>query len=132
KVGRMGIAGDVGIARGVHCDAEPEVITAAAEVRGENQPIAERIKLGDKGIHAATIGGLEGVAGNGKVGGIGRPGDVGAARSVYGDALAFVTGAAAQVGGVQQHGVNDQRLAVVVARHFKGHAVVGGKDVTAI
>ena len=57
EVGRTSLAGDVGVAGGVHCDPDAHVVTgevhgvaAAAEVGGVDERRARRVELGDEGV----------------------------------------------------------------------------------
>ena len=61
----------------------------------------DRSKLGHEGVVVAPIGGLQGVGGR-EVGRIGDARHVGVAGRVHGDAIAIITAAAAEVGGVDQ------------------------------
>src|SRR5262249_28341525 len=64
---------------------------------------------------------LGGADGGGEVRAGGVPGDVGVARRVYCDAAGKVIAAAAQVGGVDQDGVDYQPPRLVVASHSEAY-----------
>ena len=111
EVGRGGNAGHVGIARGVDGDAVAllEDGAAAAQVGGVDEPAADRIQLGHKGIGSAGTaegatgsGRLESPRSSGKVRRVRSARHVGAAEHVECDTEALFEAAAAEVGGVDQ------------------------------
>src|SRR5439155_1156585 len=97
EVGGKGNPRHVGVAAGVHGDAEALVNVTPAEVGGVDEPSAGGIELGHEGVFGAADSGLEGAGGRGEVGGKGNPRHVGVAAGVHGDAEALVNATPAEV-----------------------------------
>ena len=55
----------------------------------------------------------------GKVGRTSEPRDIGVAGGVHGDTLGIVAPSAAEVGGIAQHRINDERLRPIIGHHSK-------------
>src|SRR5206468_113636 len=102
EVGGTSEARHVGVAEGVHGDAEAVVNATPAEVGGVDEPGAGGIELGHERVFGAAEGGLEGAGGRGEVGGTSEARHVGVAEGVHGDAEAVVNAAPAEVGGVDE------------------------------
>ena len=121
EVGRLGKARHIGVAGRVYGDAVAIVATAAAQVSGVHQSAACGIDLGHKGVVvAAPVSRLDSArAGTREVGRLGKARHIGVAGGIYGDAVALVVPAAAQVGGVRQHWIDHQRLASVIVGNAK-------------
>src|SRR5439155_688762 len=110
EVGGKGNPRHVGVAAGVHGDAEAVVNVTPAEVGGVDEHGAGGIELGHEGVFGAAEGGLEGAGGRGEGGGIGEARHVGVAEGVHGDAEAVVNATPAEVGGVDEPGAGGIEL----------------------
>ncbi len=122
EIARKGVAGHVGIAAGIHRDAKALIVADAAEVRGVDEPRARGIQLRHEDIAlAAAEGGLERPSSRREIERFGEAGHVRIARGINGDRAAEVLGAAAEVRGVEQRGVDDERPAPVIGGHLEAH-----------
>src|SRR5262249_26545185 len=101
EVCRKTLARDVDTSGGVQSDTKGPVVTAAAQVSGEDQGRAGRVQFCNEGIWWSGIRTLIGTLGR-KVDGESEAGDVGVSRTVHLNSLTDVSVAAAQVCGVKQ------------------------------
>ena len=118
----------IGRARGIHGDARASVVAAPAQVGGVDERRARRVDLRHKGVlGAAAIGPIQHRAGGGAAGGEisrGRAArHIGRARGIHRDADALLAAVPAQVGGVDERGVNDEWSALVIGGDLKAHAM---------
>src|SRR5262249_3782129 len=102
EVARLGVAGHVGGAGGVHGDGLAGVVAAAPEVGREDEGIPGGGELGHEGVGAGGQGGLVGPGRGREVGRGGAAGDVGTAGGVHGHGVGLVPAAAAEVGREEQ------------------------------
>src|SRR5205823_5160686 len=113
EIGRIGIAGHVGVAGSIDGDAGSEVVTAAAEIGGVAQGRAGGVELRDEGVEGAAEARLESARGCSEVARSGGARHVGAAVGIHGDAEAQILVAAAEEGGVDQGSPCRDRKSVV-------------------
>src|SRR5207244_424862 len=105
EIGRLGIPGDIRIARGVEGETGAHVEVAASEVRRvQKRSGAGRIQRRDEGVIVTAGGDLDGPRRGREIDGGGIPRHVGVAAGVDGDRDAGVVAGAREVCGVHQGG----------------------------
>src|SRR3989442_1038297 len=120
------------MATGIDRDAPALVTAATAEVGGGVDRRAPGGQLRRQGvIYAARGGSLEGTGGRREVRRSGAARPVGMATGIDRDAQALVNPTAAEVGGVREHRVDDQRAAPIVSAYLKADLVRAFELVTA-
>src|SRR5438874_409806 len=97
EVGRVRIAGDVGIPLLVHCYALTILVVGTAEVGGIEQVRARRIEFAHEGIVIPMVGGLERLLDR-EVGRGGSADDVGIPLLIHGYTIAKVVAGTAKKG----------------------------------
>src|SRR5947209_1276854 len=119
------------MATGIDRDAPALVIGTAAEVGGVDQRGAGGVQLRHEGVKAAAGSRLEGTGGRREVGRDGEARHVGIATGIDRDAQALVSATAAEVGGVRECRVDDQRQAPIVSAYLKADLMRAFELVTA-
>ena len=116
EVGRVRISGHVGIADAVHGDALANVPPTAADIAGVEERGAGGVHLGNEGVVGVAVVREARTAEDreGRPGGIGTSRYIGIAGVVHGDAAAFIISVAADVAGVDQGGIDSERVLGVV------------------
>ena len=121
KVGRNGEARHVCVAGCIHGDAVALLRTAAAEIGGVHERGARGIELRHKDVDGVERC-IERPWRRGEVGRNGGARHVGVAGHIHGDAGGYITIAAAEVGGVDEHRIDDQRPAAVIRGYLEADA----------
>ena len=121
---RSGGAGDDGVSAGINCDALAGVVAFAAKIGGIKQCRACGIQLENEDFLRALEGGLEG-AGEREVSGHGGSRDVGVQAAVDGYACGGVGCGTAYNGVEDDHGIDDERLGMIIAGEFEAHGLTG-------
>ncbi len=119
----VGLADHVNCARSIHRNAIAPIEVFPAEVCGIKQRGTGGIQLGNKCIRgAASVGWLNGVRGW-KIGGRGVARHIHIAGVVHGNRIAKIIHAAAQVGGVGQHRIDDEYPRRIVRPQLEGNVI---------
>src|SRR2546427_3915886 len=119
------------MASGIDRDAQALVSATAAEVSGVEQRRTRGIQLRHEGVDAARGGSPEGTGGRREVGRAGEARHVSMATGIDRDAKALVIAAAAEVAGVRERRVDDQRAAPIVSAYLKADLMRALELVTA-
>src|SRR5262249_40873727 len=104
EVGGSSVARHIGVAGGVHSNAEAIFLVRTAQVGRVDQCRARRIELRHEAIAAATVGPLIRAGRGREVGGTSAARHVGVAGGDHGNAEDMVLVRTAQVGGIDQGG----------------------------
>jgi len=124
KVRRIRSSGYVDVPGGVHGDIRAIIVSAATEVGSIDKRGVGGIQLGHEGIEgAAAVCPLEGTYRK-EVRRSGRAHDIGVASGVNSNAATEILSTAAEVRGVGQDGVDDQRLAGVIGSYLNADLYV--------
>lgn len=115
--GGVGVSLGIGVSLGVGVS---RVRRRAREIQFRHEGIA---------VVAPAKGRGEGARRGREVVGVGAAGDVGRPGPIHRDAVARVSIAPAEVRGVDQHGINDQRLMPVVSTDLETDGVIRQEDV---
>src|ERR1035441_8691260 len=131
---RSDSAANVCVACGIQRDAGGVIVAGSTQVGRVAQRAAIVAQRGNKGIVSASTVRLNRADLAGGEGCRSRvAGDIRVAGAINGDGIGYVVSAAAaaQVAGVDQQGVDDQRLSTVVRSDLEAHPVAGEKLVSA-
>ena len=127
EVCRTGFTCDVGLARGVDLDYAGRVVRTAPEIGGKEQYGAGGVKLRHKGVQSAAQGRIQHRAGGRAAGGEISRGrlarHIGRACGIHRDPEALLAAAPAQVGGIAEDRVNDERSALVIRGQLKADPI---------